>query len=142
MRHVSARALVVATVLLLAFAPAASASHTTAFHVESGTLDRGGSVTLSGTIDCTAGYFWTVSVLLSQKVGKAVNNGSDSMVGLCSTTGPESWTGMLFGGPQVPYKPGHAVATSFAQVCKPVPDFHCAQNADIPGEKTKFRIRR
>jgi hypothetical protein len=117
MRRVSAPVLLVASVLVLAFASSAYASHTTAVHAESGTLGPGGSVSVSGTIECTADYNWAVWLTLRQKSGKTFNAGGTFANGTCSTTGPETWTTSLFFG-QGPFKSGPAVVETFsAQVC-------------------------
>jgi hypothetical protein len=117
MRRVSAPVLFVASVLVLAFASSAYASHTTAVHAESATLGPGGSVSVSGTIECTAGYNWVLFLTLRQKSGKAFNAGGGFASGTCSTTGPETWTTSLFFG-QAPFKSGRAVVETYsAQVC-------------------------
>lgn len=134
MRRVSAPVLLVASVLVLAFASSAYASHTTAIHAESGTLGPGGSVSVSGTIECTAGYDWGLFVTLRQKSGKTFNFGQGGVGGTCSTTGPQTWTTNLFFG-QAPFKSGPAVAETFGTVC----DFqHCV----VDGPRiTEIKIR-
>ena len=136
MRRVSAPVLLVASVLVLAFASSAYASHTTAIHAESATLGPGGSVSVSGTIECTSGYEWYRSTTLRQKSGKTFNTASFASFGTCSTTGSEPWTTpLLFG--QGPFKSGNAVAESFGQVCDPS-YFDCAFDTEV----TEVRIRK
>ena len=137
MRRVSAPVLLVASVLVLAFASSAYASHTAAIHAESGTLGPGGSVSVSGTIECTAGYFWSVGLTLRQKSGKTFNTGGSNLGGTCSTTGPETWTTPLFFG-QGPFKSGHAVVESGVFTCDPEACIDQAINSEI----TEVRIHK
>jgi hypothetical protein len=136
MRRVLAPVLLVASVLVLAFASSAYASHTTAIHAESATLGPGGSASVSGTIECTAGYIWNVGLNLRQKSGKTFNVGGAGVGGTCSTTGPETWTTNLFFG-QGPFKSGPAVVESSVSVCDPF-FIDCAFNSEI----TEVRIRK
>jgi hypothetical protein len=75
MKRVSVPIFLVAPVLALAVAPSAFSSHVTEVTAQSAMLDPGGSLTDSGTIDCTAGYFWFVSTTIRQKSGKRFNTG-------------------------------------------------------------------
>jgi hypothetical protein len=136
MKRVSVPIFLVAAALALAVAPSAFSSHVTEVTVQSATLGPGGSLTVSGTIDCTAGYFWFVSTTIRQKSGKTFNAGDGFAGGTCSTTGAEPWTtGFFFG--QGPFKSGRAVAQSFGEVCDP--EFSdCA----FATETTEIRIRK
>jgi hypothetical protein len=136
MARVSALLPLVAGLLVLALAPSAFASHTTAVHAASGTLGPGGSVSVSGTIECTAGYIWGVSSTVRQKSGKTFNAGGGGVNGICSTNGPEPFTINPFFG-SGPFKSGKAVAETFGEVCDPT-FFDCAFDSEI----TEIRIRK
>jgi hypothetical protein len=135
MKRVSASILLVAAALALAVAPSAFSSHATEVTVQSGTLGPGGSLTVSGTIDCTAGYVWSEGTIIRQKSGKTFNFGNGSDDGICSVTGPEPFTTNAFFG-QGPFKSGRAVAESFVSVCDPTFS-DCASDSEI----TEIRIR-
>jgi hypothetical protein len=136
MKRVSVLILLVAAALALAVAPSAFSSHVTEVTAQSAMLGPGGSVTVSGTIDCTEGYFWFVSTTIRQKSGKTFNTGSGFDDGTCSATGPQAWTTNPFFG-QGPFKSANAVAESFGAVCDPF-FTDCASDTEI----TEIRIRK
>ena len=131
-------ALLVAGVLGLAAATPAVASHTTEVTATSVTLGPGGSVSVSGTVECTAGYFWGVTSIVRQKSGKFFNDGVGGTGGTCSTDGPEPFTTNVFFG-LGPFKSGRVVVETFADVCNPDPEiFDCAFDAELK----EMRIRK
>jgi hypothetical protein len=131
-------ALLVAGILGLAAATPAVANHTTEVNASAVTLGPGGSLSVSGTIDCTTGYFWGVTSVVRQKSGKFFNEGLGGAGGTCSTDGPEPFITNLFFG-SGPFKSGRVVVETFADVCNPDPEiFECASDAELK----EMRVRK
>lgn len=138
MARVSASVVLVASVLAVAAgAPSAFASHATEVQAHSVTLGPGGSVSVSGSIECTEGYFWSVGSTIRQKSGKTFNTVNPGAGGICSTTGTQLWTTNFFFGAG-PFKSGNAVIETSGSVCDP--SFtDCAFDSE---EVKEIRIRR
>ena len=119
MKRVTSFGLLLASVLALAVPSAAFATHTAAIQATSASLGPGGSVVVSGTIDCVEGYSYLVSNTVRQRSGLSYNTAFDGIFGRqgpCQTTGPQSFTsGEMFG--QAPFHPGPAVISSSVTVC-------------------------
>jgi hypothetical protein len=112
----------VAALLLAAtvFAPVAQAQQLG--NVESVTLGTGGSVTITGTVQCTEGGISFVDVTLLQSRGyKQYNRAFYFEVISCESTGPIFFTsGPLFSEfPSRPFRKGKAVVDARFDVCPP-----------------------
>jgi hypothetical protein len=88
--------------LLLAsavFAPVAMAQELGEVDVQSVRLGPGGSVTVTGTIECVAGYFAIPNVEVRQKTHGNVNNVAQVGTGyiMCEADGPTAFTASGFG---------------------------------------------
>ena len=95
-------ALLSAVSLMLAasavFAPVAMAQEIGEVHVQSVTLGPSGSVTVTGTVECLEGYFYSVGADVRQKTsGNRLNTGDIFTNGTCRTTGPIAFTATGFG---------------------------------------------
>lgn len=103
--------------LALAIASLALASHSTHVNAQSVTLGPGGSVVVSGTIGCTAGYTYFGTSTVRQRSGRQYNTAMNFFSGTCSATGPESYTtAPTFG--SGPFRPGPATVQSSVLVCQ------------------------
>jgi hypothetical protein len=102
------------------FAPVAMAQEG-ALDITSATLGTGGSVDVSGTIQCTAGAQYFVNVAVRQTTGnRPFNGGSGSYPfaepATCTGIGePDAFTITVVGGK--PFKKGTVLVNGFAQVC-------------------------
>ena len=92
-------ALLSAVSLMLAasavFAPVAMAQELGEVDVQSVKLGQGGSVTVTGTIQCVEGDFYSASVSVRQKTnGNVINQAWAQVDGTprCVTTGPQAFT--------------------------------------------------
>ena len=105
--------------------------------ITSATLGTGGSVDVSGTIQCTAGAQYFVQVGVRQTTGnRPYNTGSGSypVFQPATCTGePEAFTITVFGGK--PFKKGTVLVNGFAQVC----DTDSCTFPEAPNEE--FRLR-
>ena len=119
MKRTATMAALLATVVSLAAAPSAFATHTPEVHTDSAALGPGGSVIAKGTFSCVAGYSYSVSTTIRQRAGQEYNTAYDSFYGArgtCETTGPQSYaTAPLFG--PAPFHPGPATVSTSATVC-------------------------
>jgi hypothetical protein len=130
MARFSLSVLLIAGVLALAVAPPAISSHVTEVHATAVTLGPGGSVSVSVTVDCTAGYEYFLASTVRQKSGKVFNTTGSGVSGTCSTDGPETVTLPLAFG-QGPFRSGRVVVESFVSVCEPFAFDHCATDTEV-----------
>jgi hypothetical protein len=81
------------------FAPVAMAQEPGEVDVQSVTLGPGGSVTVTGTIECVAGYYPSPYIEVRQKTSGNVNNiaGLQPSLNVCETDGPTAFTATGFG---------------------------------------------
>jgi hypothetical protein len=83
------------------FAPVALAQEAAPGEVDvtSVTLGPGGSVTVTGTIECVAGYYPNPYIEVRQKTNGNVNNivGLQPSLNVCETDGPTAFTASGFG---------------------------------------------
>jgi hypothetical protein len=80
------------------FAPVAMAQEPAEVDLQSVTLGPGGSVTVNGTIQCTEGWYWQVTLDVRQARGIAnpYVRGGGAASGWCQTTGPTAFTIVVF----------------------------------------------
>jgi hypothetical protein len=114
-------ALLSVVALLLAstvFAPAALAQQPGEVTVQSVTLGPGGSVIVTGTIECVEGYFYLVDITVRQRTnGNLYNTANGQAQGQCTTTGPQAFTITAFG--NRPFHRGPASVSTFGEVSAP-----------------------
>ncbi len=91
------------------FAPAAMAQEPGDVDIQSVTMGPGGSLIVTGTIECLAGEYYSVTIDVRQKQGNKYRTGSNYTEGTCATTGPETFTLYVFG--ETPFKKGTVVVT-------------------------------
>jgi hypothetical protein len=97
------------------------------------TLGPGGSVTVTGAIQCVEAqqYDWSVEVR-QRTSGNVFLVAQANESGTCQTTGPLPFTFTTFGhlsgenNAQKPFHKGPAVASTFGRIC--TPDFSCGPN--------------
>ena len=100
------------------FAPVALAQEPGAIDVQSVTLGPGGSVTVSGTIQCIEGYFYSATVIVRQRTSGNVYNVADvDASGTCATTGSLAFTATGFS--DRPFHRGPATIDSFSRLTSP-----------------------
>jgi hypothetical protein len=120
MKRAATLGTLLAGVLALAAATPALASHAAGVQATSATLGPGGSVVVSGTVECVEGYTYLLTTTVRQRAGRDYNIASEGgffgMQRRCQTTGPESYTtGAMFG--PGPFHPGPAVVSSSVFIC-------------------------
>jgi hypothetical protein len=133
MKRVTIFGALAAGVLALALAPAALATHSATVHSESVTLGAGGSVIVSGSIDCVEGYSYSVSAIVRQRSGLLYNTalpGFFPSQARCEVTGPQRFsTAEMFG--QGPFHRGPAAVTSSVSICDSFGSFYdCSYASD------------
>jgi hypothetical protein len=93
------------------FAPVAMAQEVAPgeVDVQSVKLGPGGSVTVTGTIECVAGYYPSLNIEVRQKTSGNVNNiaGFGPSLNVCETDGPTAFTASGFGRVGETEKPFH-----------------------------------
>ncbi|WP_437935327.1 hypothetical protein [Sorangium sp. So ce341] len=100
------------------FVPVAMAQEPGEVDVESVTLGPGGSVTVTGTIQCTEGDTYLVDVTVRQRTsGNLFNTAGGQDSGQCTATGPQAFTVTTFG--ERPFHRGPASVSTFGEVCPP-----------------------
>ena len=113
------------------FAPVAMAQEVGEVDVQSVTLGPGGSVTVTGTIECVEGYYYNATVLVRQRTsGNVINAVQVDAFGQCETTGPTAFTASGFGrtgdGLERPFHRGPATIQPFGSLF--APDFSTSIN--------------
>jgi hypothetical protein len=118
------------------FAPVAMAQVPGEVDVQSVTLGPGGSVTVTGAIQCVEDqqYFWNVDVR-QRTSGNVFLLASGQNSGICEDTGPLLFEFTEFGrvtgdGPQKPFHKGQAVVSTFGEICPPE-GFPCERQTSI-----------
>lgn len=134
MKRAATSVAILATILSLAAAPGAVATHAAEVNADSALLGPGGSVIVSGTVACVEGYRYIVSTTIRQRAGQQYNTAMDSFFGqqgTCAATGPQRYSsGPMFG--QGPFHPGPATVSSSATVCDSLNWFSdCAGAQDL-----------
>jgi hypothetical protein len=112
--------------LLLAcsvFATTAAAQEPGDVTIDTVTLGPGGSVIVTGTIECEAGGFYSGNVTVRQRgSGNTFNTASGFFNGQCEGTGPTTFTTEpMFA--DSPFHGGRATVSVFGEVCDP--NFAC-----------------
>jgi hypothetical protein len=107
------------------FAPVAMAQEPGDVELQSATLGTGGTVDVTGTIQCTEGWEYKIDVEAWQTTGnRPYNSGSDeypedfSGLGLCQTNGPETFTVNIVG--SKPFKKGTVLVRERTFWCPPL----------------------
>jgi hypothetical protein len=99
----------------LAVPSAATAATTTNVTIQSATLVNNFQVQVTGTIQCTQGEQYFVSVTVLQRgPGQTSQEGSGSTSGICSSNTNQGWIVTVTGGP---FSPGKALILASGQVC-------------------------
>jgi hypothetical protein len=132
-------AVLVAAVMLLAsavFAPVALAQQPAEVDVREVKLDPGGSVTVTGTIECIRGYIYDSTVMVSQRTSRNVYNTVDVFAsGTCETTGEQEFTATGFS--DRPFHRGAATIQALGTLYDPV----TSNNINWGGAVEDVRIR-
>jgi hypothetical protein len=124
--HMKRLALLSAVSLMLVsavFAPAAMAQEPGETDVQSVTLGPGGSVTVTGTIQCVEGLQYSWGVVLRQRTsGNVFLTTSMGNGGMCPADGPLTFTFTSFGrvgseGAEKPFHKGPATVQTFGDLC-------------------------
>ena len=121
-----------------AFAPVAMAA-TGDVEIQSVTLGTGGTVDLTGTIECTEGMYYVVYGEVRQTTGnRPYNQGyfqspETGNYVACQTNGPEAFTATAVGAK--PFKKGDVLVRTTAAVC----DFSSCRST--PSVYQEFRLR-
>jgi hypothetical protein len=120
-RRFTAAALAAGAALSLGLVPSATANHLpVGVEVNSARLGPGGSVILSGTIECPQGSSYDVGGLIRQRSGKRYNQAYiefSSVSGECSG-GPQEWVSSPSFG-EGPFHSGRAVADVTGSIFDP-----------------------
>jgi len=117
------------------FTPAAMAQEPGAVDVQSVTLGPGGSVTVTGTIQCVEDqqYFWNVDIR-QRTSGNVFLTAFGQNSGICEDTGPLLFEFTAFGrladGAEKPFHKGPAVVSTFGEICAPG-GFPCERQTSI-----------
>jgi hypothetical protein len=102
------------------FAPVAMAQEVGEVDVQSVRLGPGGSVIVTGTIECVEGYFVDVTVDVRQRTGhNALNHAQLSISGTCSTTETTAFTLSEFSTFERPFHRGPATVATRNFFCDP-----------------------
>jgi hypothetical protein len=124
------------------FAPVAMAQESAEVDVQSMRLGPGGSVTVSGTIECIEGYNYNATALVRQKTsGNVINRAQVDASGSCATSEPTAFTVTGFGRVgelEKPFRRGPATVQTFGTLFPP--DF--STNIDWQGPLESMPIRR
>jgi hypothetical protein len=130
--------------LLLAsavFAPVAMAQEPGEIDVQSVTLGPGGSVTVTGTIECIEGYYYNATTVVRQKAsGNVINAAQVDANGTCATTGPTAFTATGFGRVgdlEKPFRRGPATVITYGTLYPP--DFSTSITSQGPLEAVHIR---
>jgi hypothetical protein len=120
----------------MVFAPVAMAQGDLAeVDVVSVTPGLAGSVTVTGTIQCSPGDIWDVSVEVRQARGKSpYNAGFDFVSGRCPSSGEATFTATVFG--ERPFKQGTLVVRATGFACD---EFTCESDRTIEEFQLRFR---
>jgi hypothetical protein len=121
------------------FAPVAMAQAPGEIDVQSVTLGPGGSVTVTGAIECVEGYYYQKLVDVTQLTGRIYNYTSVAVDGgratTCETTGPKAFTATAFS--QKPFHKGE-VTISQRGYWYP-PDLSSSEYSEGPSEVIRIR---
>jgi hypothetical protein len=121
------------------FAPAAMAQEPGEIDVQSVTLGPGGSVTVTGTIECVEGYHYQGGVDVTQLTGKVYNytfvSADGGSVKRCETTGPKAFTATAFS--QRPFHKGEVTIRQRGYWC--LPDLSSCEYVEGPSEVIRIR---
>jgi hypothetical protein len=121
------------------FAPVAMAQEAAPGEVvvQSATLGPGGSVTVTGTIQCVEGYNWLVDITVRQRTnGNVFNTASSLQDGYTTCTTNELTDFTVTGFGQRQFHGGPASVSTFGEVCPPE-GFPC----DRTGSVVAVRLR-
>jgi hypothetical protein len=100
------------------FAPVAMAQEPAEVDVQSVTLGPGGSVIVTGTIECIEGYHYNLNLEVRQRTSGNVYMVADPFIsGMCETTGPQAFTVTAFG--ERPFHGGPASITTLSSLVSP-----------------------
>ena len=125
------------------FAPVAMAQVPGEVNVLSVELGPGGSVTVTGTIQCVEGQRYDAGVTVRQRTsGNVFISAGEGEFGECPITGPLTFTFTAFGriagdDPEKPFHKGRAVVTTFGRIC--APDFSSCEPAQTSVEEVRIR---
>jgi len=112
------------------FAPVAVAQEAGEVDVQSVTLGPGGSVTVTGTIECVEGYYYYGNVDVRQKTGGNVYNTLGlNFNGYCETSGPTAFTASGFS--DRPFHRGPATVRASSTLYPPDFSFSLNWTGDI-----------
>jgi len=100
------------------FAPVAMAQEPAEVDVQSVTLGPGGSVIVTGTIECIEGYNYNINLQVRQRTSGNVYNVADLFTsGRCETTGPQAFTVTAFA--ERPFHGGPATISTQSSLVSP-----------------------
>jgi hypothetical protein len=126
MKRLALLSVIVMMLAATVLAPVAMAQAAGEVDVQEVRLGPQGSVIVSGTIQCTEGRYYFVSVTVRQRSqGNTYNLANEQASGQCATTGPTAFTITMFG--ERPFHRGPAAVSWFAGVSDE--PFVCDPNA-------------
>ena len=135
-------ALLSVVTLLLAtavFAPVAMAQTAGEVDIQGVTLGPQGFVTVRGTVQCTEGRYYYVSVSVWQRsIGNRYNYNNDVDSGQCATSGPTSFTVTTFG-LEGPFHRGPAAVTWWGAISDD--PYYCDPNAGCVSSEGLEEVR-
>jgi hypothetical protein len=113
------------------FAPVAMALEPGEVVVKSATLGPGGSVTVTGTIQCVQGYNWLVDITVRQRTkGNLFNTVGSLQDGYTTCTTDELTDFTVTGFGAGPFHRGPASVSTFGEVCSPE-GFPCDRTGSV-----------
>jgi hypothetical protein len=118
------------------FAPVAMAQAPGEIDIQSVTLEQGGWVTVTGTVECVEGHYYQGGVVVRQRSTGNVYNETqmDISRSTCETTGPQAFTATQYESSRKAFHRGPSAVLVSIYLCPPDhpgPYFHCENTQAI-----------
>ena len=102
------------------FAPVAMAQAPGEIDVQSVTLEQGGWVTVTGTVECVEGYYYQGGASVRQRSTHNLYNETQmNFSGTCETTGSQAFTATQYESSKRPFHRGPSAVTGSIYLCPP-----------------------
>jgi hypothetical protein len=101
-------------VLLLLVTAGSALAITTTITIDNQAVYTRETVTLTGTIECTAGAAYHIRASVDEGKTLGARHGNGETFGACLSDGIETWSATLYGGP---FRHGTALAMADANIC-------------------------
>jgi hypothetical protein len=102
------------------FAPVAMAQEPGEIGIQSVTLEQGGWVTVTGTVECVEGYYYQGGASVRQRsTHNYYNETSMPISGTCETTGPQAFTATQYESSKMPFHRGPSAVSVGVYLCPP-----------------------